>query len=78
MRTVVTAQLSVPTGGVKFTTAAQVPAAAFTLMLEGHAMTGEILSVTVTLKEQVAVVPEPVVAVYVTVVLPTGKASPGA
>src|SRR4029453_14579627 len=40
-------------------------------------ITGGVLSTTVTLKLHVAVRPTPSVAVYVTVVVPTGKVSPG-
>ena len=56
-------QLSVAVGAVHVTLALQDPLAD-TVMLDGHpVITGLVLSVTVTLKVQVAVLPEPSVAV---------------
>ena len=47
-------------------------------MFEGHpAITGLVLSCTVTLKEQVDVFPAASVAVYVTTVVPRAKTAPG-
>ena len=46
------------------------------LMLFGQLMTGRILSVTVTVKEQVAELPEASVTRKVFVVTPTGKDAP--
>jgi hypothetical protein len=56
---------------VKFTVVVQSPASAFRLKPDGHVITGAWLSTTVTVKEQVAVLPLPSVAVLVTVVVPT-------
>src|SRR5438876_716735 len=48
-------------------------------MFEGHPlMTGGVLSITVTVNEQVEVLLELSVAVYVTVVVPLGNVDPGA
>src|SRR5687768_11259149 len=48
-------------------------------MLAGHpTITGFVLSLTMTLKLQVAVFPEPSMAIYVTSVVPIGKVLPGA
>ena len=50
-----------------------------TLILEGQpVICGAVLSVTVTLNEQVAIFPFVSVAVYVTVVVPTGNIEPEA
>ena len=77
VRAVVTPeQLSRPTGAVYVTIFPQLPAAAVTLMFAGQDMEGGILSITVTVKEQVAVLPAASVAVYVTVFNPTGKVEP--
>ena len=58
--------------------ATQVLAALLTLMLAGQAITGAWLSVTVTVKEQVAVRPETSVTTKVLVVTPAGKLEPDA
>jgi hypothetical protein len=47
-------------------------------MLAGQVIVGASASTTVTVKEQVAVLPPTSVARYVTVVVPTGKLPPGA
>jgi hypothetical protein len=52
------------------------PAAALTVMLAGQTMLGGWLSLTVTVKLQVLVLPWISVAVLLTVVVPTGKADP--
>ena len=70
-------QLSDTVGIVQFAVAWQ-DEFAFTVMLEGHpAITGLVLSSTVTLKEQVDVFPAASVAVYVTTVVPRPKTVPG-
>ena len=46
--------------------------------IAGHVITGGSTSFTVTVNEQVAVLPEPSVALAVTVVVPTGKKDPDA
>jgi hypothetical protein len=69
-------QLSVPTGGVKVTTAPHCPASFVTLIFAGHAMTGNSMSFTVTVKEQVLTLFDASVAVNVCVVTPTGKVAP--
>ena len=51
----VTPQLSAVVGLAVATDAVQVPAAALAVALAGHVMVGRILSVTVTVNEQVAV-----------------------
>ena len=50
-------QLSVPTGATKFTTLPQPPGALFTVMEAGQVMLGASLSLTFTVKLQVAVLP---------------------
>ena len=62
----------------KVTTASQTPAAAFTLIFDGQAITGTSLSETVTVNEQVATFPFPSAAVAVTVLVPIGNAVPEA
>ena len=47
-------------------------------MLAGHEITGGSISFTVTLKLHVAVLPPASVALYVTVVVPTGNTEPDA
>ena len=57
-------QLSVTEGAVHDATAPQIPALAFTEILEGHeVITGAWASTTVTVKEHVAVLPAGSVAV---------------
>ena len=70
------AQLSVPTGGVKATTAPHWPASLFTLIFGLQLITGNSVSVTVTSKEQEAVFPEASVTVNVCVVVPIGNIAP--
>ena len=71
------AQLSEVVGSVQLTAAAQRPASLVCMMSAGvPLMVGASPSVTVTVKLAVAVLPWISVAVYVTVVVPTGKASP--
>lgn len=72
-------QLSVMVGGVQKTGAPHVLNALFTVMFVGQlVITGAKLSVTVTVKVHVLVLPTASTAVYVTVVVPTGKVAPGA
>ena len=59
------AQLSVPAGGVKFTIAPHCPASLFTAIFELQEITGNSVSVTVIVNEQLAVFPEGSVAVKV-------------
>jgi len=69
-------QLSEAVGAVQVAIALQ-DALAETIMLDGHpVITGLVLSLTITLKVQVAVLPEPSVAVYVTGVVPSEKRNP--
>ena len=49
----------------------------FKLISAGQVIVGASLSVTITSKLHSAVSPAPSVAVYVTVVVPTGKVAPG-
>ena len=60
----------------KVTMAEQTPCPAIVVMLAGQDMVGFSLSFTVTVNEQVAVLPDESVAVAVTVVVPFGKAEP--
>jgi hypothetical protein len=60
------------------TVAAQAPPDALTVTFAGHVTVGSMSSVTVTVKVQVPVLPDPSVAVHVTVVVPTGKLVPDA
>ena len=69
-------QLSVPTGAVYVTAAPQIPGVLFTETLAGHVMVGNSVSVTVTVKEQVAVLALASVTLKVLVVIPTGKVAP--
>jgi hypothetical protein len=66
-----TVQLSAVVGLVVATDAVHNPAAVFAVRLEGQVIVGAILSVTVTVNEQVAVSPAESVIVYVMVVTPT-------
>ena len=71
------AQLSPAVGSVQVTAAEHTPASLVWVMLEGvPLMLGAASSVTVTVKVAVVVLPEASVAVYVIVVVPTGKVSP--
>ncbi len=67
---IVAEQLSVTVAAAYVTVAAHWPPAAFTLTLPGQVIAGAWLSTTVTVKEQVAVLPVPSVTVAVTVVAP--------
>jgi hypothetical protein len=70
-------QFSVAIGAIQFTTAPHVPGVLFTVILAGHDVkTGASLSVTVTVNEHVVKFPTASVAVYDTVVVPTGKFDP--
>ena len=75
--TVAAPQLSVAVAA-KVTAVPHWPASAGRTMAEGHVMDGAWLSVTVTVKEQVEVLPAASVAVAVTVVEPTLKNEPEA
>ena len=72
-----TVQLSVAVAE-KVTTALQLPLEAFCVIAEGQVTTGLWLSTTVTVDEQVAVLPMPSVAFHTFVVVPTGKLDPEA
>ena len=66
-----TAQLSAVTGVPSdATVAVHDPATTFAVILAGHVMVGLILSITVTVCEQVAVFPLPSVTVQITVLAP--------
>src|SRR6266849_8461308 len=69
-------QLSL-TVGAGYVTTAPLGDVADTVMFGGHVMTGGVLSMTVTVNEQVEVLFELSVAVYVTVVVPLGNVAPG-
>jgi hypothetical protein len=75
LTTVTPGQLSVAVT-VKFTTAEHEPAAAGTDTLSGQSIAGGSISFTVTVNEQVAVLPPESVAVAITVVVPFGKEDP--
>ena len=69
--TLATLQLSAVVGLPKATPVAiQVPASTLTVTSAGQVIVGSILSITVTVWVQVAVLPEPSVTVQVTVVFP--------
>ena len=69
-------QLSAPTGVAYATVAPQTPASLFCVISAGHTIVGFCVSLTVTVKEQVAVLVEASVAKYVTVVAPIGNKVP--
>ena len=70
-------QLSAMVGGAQIGTAWH-DALALTVILDGQFVsTGAMLSLTVTLNEQVALFPAASVAVYVTIVVPVVKLDPG-
>jgi hypothetical protein len=70
-------QLSLAVGAVHVATAEHSPDVLFKLIIAGQLlMTGSSVSVTTTLNEHVAISPFTSVAVYVTVVVPTGNTSP--
>jgi hypothetical protein len=72
-------QLSLPVGMVHVTTALQSPGSVFATMFAGQPeRVGGIASVTVTLNEHVATLPEVSAAVYVTTVVPIGNEEPDA
>jgi hypothetical protein len=72
-----TPQLSFAAGTVQLTDAPQLPAVLKALIVDGHpAITGFSLSITVISNEHVILFPASSVAVYVTVVVPTGNTSP--
>jgi len=74
-----TPQLSEVDGVPKVLTVAEHnPASEFTLIAEGHAIVGLLLSVTATVNVQEDVLPAPSVAVKVTVVFPTVTEAPAA
>jgi uncharacterized protein (DUF983 family) len=60
------------------TALAQAPEAMYCVEIVGQVIVGAMLSVTVTVKEQVAVLPVPSVALAVTVVVPRPKVLPEA
>ena len=71
-------QLSVVVGGVQVAIPSQDPLAGTTMSAGMHPdITGFVSSLTITLKEHVAVFPSASVAVYVTTVVPSGNVSPG-
>src|SRR5690606_24605344 len=74
---VVAPQLSVPTGASKVTTAVSEPESVDWLIFSIQAITGASLSITVTVNVIVEVFPEASVAVYSTIVVPTGNSLPG-
>src|SRR5512138_1862824 len=71
-----TAQLSAPAGSVKLTTAEHLPGSFACRMSVGQVMVGAWVSLTVTLKLQVAVLPEASVTLKLLTVVPTGKRDP--
>jgi hypothetical protein len=75
--TVTPGQLSVAVA-TKVTTAPQSPGSFDTVIGAGHVMTGASVSLTVTVNEQLEVLPLPSSAVQVTVVVPTEKLEPDA
>ena len=60
------------------TTAEHWPGSVDLVMFAGHVMVGPSVSLTVTVKEQLAVLPDASVAVHVTVVVPFAKVEPEA
>src|SRR6266511_8253 len=69
-------QLSLPTGVVYVTTALHWPTSTLVAMLVGQPIAGSSVSLTVTVKLHVAVLPAASVTTKVLVVTPTGKAAP--
>lgn len=70
-------QLSLADGATQFTTAPQIPVVLLTKIFTGHDVnTGNSLSVTVTVKEHMLLLPLASVAVNDTVVVPIGKTDP--
>src|SRR6478672_11666404 len=70
-------QLSVTVGSGSLTRALHWPGGALTVRLAGQVRMGGWVSFTVTVKEQLTLLPAPSVAVQVTVVVPTGKVCGG-
>jgi hypothetical protein len=71
-------QLSLATGGAQKAAPWHDPSAGTTMSVPMHPeITGSVSSLTTTLKEHVAIFPEPSVAVYNTTVVPNGNTSPG-
>ena len=71
-------QVVVALGAVQVTTALLAPPTVVVVIVEGQVMDTVLatLAVTVTWKEQVVVLPQPSVALYVTVEVPIGKLPP--
>ena len=69
-------QLSVPAGVVYVTTAEQLFRSLACVMFDGQVMAGDCVSLTVTVNEQLAVLPAASVTKNVLVVTPTGNAAP--
>lgn len=80
MVVVATEQLSAVVGVPKFTPVAEQPVLVKVVIFAGQVIVGTVLSVTVTVNEQVDELAGVAlsVAVYVTVVVPTGNVAPGA
>ena len=76
LTTVTPGQLSETVGAAYVTTAPQVPGVLLTVILAGQVIVGGCTSFTVTVNEQLAVLPYASVAWYVLVVVPTGKKLP--
>src|SRR5690606_228005 len=74
--TVTSSQLSVPVGAVKSTSAPHNPASLSTTISAGQVICGNMVSLTVIVKEQVATLPLASVTSYTSVVVPTGKNIP--
>lgn len=70
-------QLSLAGGMVKVTGAKHCPGLAGCEMFDGHTANGGVTSLTVTVNEQLVLLPAPSVAVRTTVVVPTTKELPG-
>jgi hypothetical protein len=62
--------------GLKLTTRVQVPGAVLVVMLPGQVMSGGSVSLTVTVKLQLAVLSDASVAVQITGVVPLAKVEP--
>jgi hypothetical protein len=78
LTTVTPGQLSVAVGEANITVASHSPALFETVIFGGQIMTGNSVSFTVTVNEQVDIFPAASVAVELTVVVPLGKKLPGA
>src|SRR6266545_7572288 len=75
---IVPGQLSVAAGVGNVTLALHAPVSVPTTMLVGHSILGGSESLTVTVNEQLELLPAPSEAVQVTVVVPIGKDEPDA